>query len=132
VTVVLQESPPLFLFLFGHNPIGADQGFDIFKLGGIKGMDAKFRLREKVVKTEMVFMSVRGNQIVYGSLILKLLQFVPVAGGINDRPVSIVDQHRMAKGIFASPNQPNLPFGKIEHGSILALLRAVDPGNEKE
>jgi hypothetical protein len=73
VTVVLQESPPLFLFLFGCIPIGVNQGFDVFKVGGIKGMDAKFGLREKVVKNEMVFMSVRSDQIVYGSLVLKLL-----------------------------------------------------------
>jgi hypothetical protein len=38
----------------------------------------------------------------------------------------------MAKGILASPNQPNFPFGEIEHGSILALLQAADAGNEKE
>jgi hypothetical protein len=36
-------------------------------------MDAKFGLREKVVKNEMVFVSVRSDQIVYGALVLKLL-----------------------------------------------------------
>jgi hypothetical protein len=73
VTVVLQENPPFFLFLFGCIPIGVNQGFDVLKLGGIKGMDGKLGLREEVVENEMVFMSVRGDQIVYGSLILKLL-----------------------------------------------------------
>jgi hypothetical protein len=91
VAVVLQESSPLFLFLFGCIPIGVDQGFDVFELGGIKGMDAKFGLREKVVENKMVFMSVRGDQIVYRSLILKLLQFISIAGGINDRSVLVVD-----------------------------------------
>jgi hypothetical protein len=42
-------------------------------VGSIEGMDAKFGLRKKVVKNEMVLMGVRGDQIVYGSLVLKPL-----------------------------------------------------------
>jgi hypothetical protein len=73
VTVILQKSSPLFPILFNHLPVRVDQGIDVFKLRGIEGMNAKFGLGEKVVKNEMVFMSVRGDEIVYGSLILKLL-----------------------------------------------------------
>jgi hypothetical protein len=42
-------------------------------VGGIEGMDAKFGLREKTVKNEMVLMGMRGDQIVYDSLVFKLL-----------------------------------------------------------
>jgi hypothetical protein len=37
----------------------------------------------------------------------------------------------VTKRILASPNKFNGSFGKIEQDSILAALRAADPGNKK-
>ena len=73
MAVILQKSSPLLPILLGHIPVRVNQGFDVFKVGDIEGMDAKFGLRKKVVKNEMVLMGMRGDQIIYDSFALKLL-----------------------------------------------------------
>jgi hypothetical protein len=130
VAVILQKSSPLFLFFFGRIPIGVDQGFDIFKVGSIERVDAKSGLGKKIVKNEVVLMGMGGDQIVNVSLVLKLEQLIPVTGGINDCPISVIDQYRVAKRILTSPNKFNVSFDKIEHRSILAVRRVALPGNE--
>jgi hypothetical protein len=84
-------------------------------------MGTKFGFRKKVIKDQVVFMGMGGDQKINRALVFERLQFVSVTGGIDYQPRSVIYQDRIGERVPASPDKFDGPFYKIIQSSTLPI-----------
>jgi hypothetical protein len=70
----------------------------------------------------MIFVGMRIDKIIHSPLFLDELQFILVAGGIDDYSGPILHKDRMAKRVLPPPDKFDGTSGEIKQGSHLLIL----------
>jgi hypothetical protein len=77
-------------------------------------MGTKFGFREKIIKNQVVFMGVGGDQEINRPPVFKGLQFVSVTGGIDHCPGLVIHKDGVTERVSASPDEFDWPSLKIK------------------